>query len=386
MLVIAGGFTSIWAAGDREPSTRNGSRGSIPTAPSDSEFNPNANNAVTALAVQRDGKLLLGGSFSTLHPLGEENPPATRTSRGSTPMARSTVISTRRSTATSPPSPCSPTRDPRRRVRLPRVRLRLRLGAAQLRRALPARWRARHRFRAHAQRLGRCVRVPGRGKFVLGGQFTRATPLGGTTALVRNRLARLNADGSLDTHFELDAAAARCLDHAGSSAHSQDRHRRLVHQRRRRDPHLPRPAQCRWHRRAAYKPELNGRFYRPRLRGGHQQGDHRRRIHHGRRRTRNHLARLNASGTIDSEFNPNIRRPRRRDRLQSDGASWRRHVHAVSSPSAQPRRPAAPISSGSPATGTLETPPSNPSPNSSVSAIAPAIRRKNSDWRRVSAR
>ena len=43
------------------------------------------------------------------------------------------------------------------------------------------------------------------GKLVLGGSFTRATPPGATSAIIRNRLARLGTDGSLDTTFELDA-------------------------------------------------------------------------------------------------------------------------------------------------------------------------------------
>ena len=36
----------------------------------DSEFDPDADNAVEAIAIQRDGKILIGGAFSTLKPRG----------------------------------------------------------------------------------------------------------------------------------------------------------------------------------------------------------------------------------------------------------------------------------------------------------------------------
>jgi uncharacterized delta-60 repeat protein len=72
-ILVGGGFSSIFPAADFAPTTRNRIARLNPNGTVDSEFNPNANNGVSTIAVQRDGKILLGGFFTTLQPPGEES-------------------------------------------------------------------------------------------------------------------------------------------------------------------------------------------------------------------------------------------------------------------------------------------------------------------------
>jgi uncharacterized delta-60 repeat protein len=73
-ILVGGGFTAFHPAADFAPTDRNRIARLNPNGTVDSEFNPDANNGVSALAVQRDGKILLGGFFTTLQPVGDENP------------------------------------------------------------------------------------------------------------------------------------------------------------------------------------------------------------------------------------------------------------------------------------------------------------------------
>ena len=63
-IVVAGSFNSLQANADPSPTTRN-NIGLINTDGSvDSSFNPNVNGAVTCMALQKDGSILIGGSFT----------------------------------------------------------------------------------------------------------------------------------------------------------------------------------------------------------------------------------------------------------------------------------------------------------------------------------
>ncbi|MBI5674697.1 MAG: DUF4214 domain-containing protein, partial [Nitrospirae bacterium] len=106
----------------------------------DDGFNPNANNAVYAIAVQGDGKILIGGGFTTI---------------GGTTRNRIARLNTDGSLDTS--------------------------------------------FNPNANSGIWSIAVQGDGKILIGGGFTT---IGGTT---RNRIARLNANGSLDTSFNPNA-------------------------------------------------------------------------------------------------------------------------------------------------------------------------------------
>jgi uncharacterized delta-60 repeat protein len=118
----------------------------------DLSFNPTANGKIMSIALQSDGKILIGGYFTSLQP----NLGATTTrNRVARLNADGTVDSTF---------------DPN-------------LGGA----------------------LGpgvEAVLLQSDGKVVLGGTFTSAQPNGAATATTRNRLARFNANGTLDTGFD----------------------------------------------------------------------------------------------------------------------------------------------------------------------------------------
>jgi len=110
----------------------------------DATFNPNANGWVRALAVQADGKVLLGGEFTTLN-------------GGATP-----------------------------RNRVARLNADGSVDAA---------------FNPDASGVVRALAVQRDGKILLGGEFTSLA--GGATP--RNRIARLNTNGGVDTAFNPNA-------------------------------------------------------------------------------------------------------------------------------------------------------------------------------------
>ena len=98
------------------------------------------------------------------------------------------------------------------------------------------------RFRSERQRRVRVVVVQADGKILIGGDFTTVSPNGGAP-VTRNRIARLNPDGTLDAAFNPNAnstvfaiavqADGKIL--VGGIFHEQ--HRRT-------DAQLHRPARC----------------------------------------------------------------------------------------------------------------------------------------------
>jgi uncharacterized delta-60 repeat protein len=62
--IIAGGFTSVLGTA-RNNIARINADGTL-----DTDFDPNANASIFCVAVQPDGKILLGGNFTTLQPHG----------------------------------------------------------------------------------------------------------------------------------------------------------------------------------------------------------------------------------------------------------------------------------------------------------------------------
>ena len=66
--IIAGGFTSVLGV-PRNNIARLNADGTLDTG-----FNPKSNFEVNSVAVQADGKILIGGRFSTLQPNGAASP------------------------------------------------------------------------------------------------------------------------------------------------------------------------------------------------------------------------------------------------------------------------------------------------------------------------
>ena len=154
-ILLGGIFTKLQPNGAATPTTRNGiarlnSDGSLDTG-----FDPNANNQVYSLAVQADGKILLGGDFTTLQPNGAP-----------TPTTRNHIARVNSDGS-------------------------LDLG-----------------FDPNTDGELDSIVVQADGTILLGGYFTQLQPNGAATPTTRNHIARLNSDGSLDTGFDPNAPNA----------------------------------------------------------------------------------------------------------------------------------------------------------------------------------
>jgi uncharacterized delta-60 repeat protein len=150
-LVIGGAFSTVLAStGSGTVLTRNHvARIAMSTITTDTTFDPNTSNTVYALAVQSDGKIVLGGNFTFLQ-------------ADSAP----TIIT---------------------RNNIARVNSDGSLDAT---------------FDPNANGTVSAVALQADGKIVLGGNFTTLQPAGAATASSRNGLARVNSDGSLDNGFD----------------------------------------------------------------------------------------------------------------------------------------------------------------------------------------
>ena len=138
-ILLGGGFEFIHAA------TRHRIARLNPNGTLDTSFNPGANHSVTAFAVQADGKILIGGNFTTLGGGGT----------GTTPRNFLGRLNPDGSLDTS--------------------------------------------FDPSANGAVETIIVQPDGKILIGGYFT--TLGSGTSTTTRNRIARLNSDGTVDTTF-----------------------------------------------------------------------------------------------------------------------------------------------------------------------------------------
>lgn len=121
----------------------------------DTSFDPKANDPVFSVALQADGKILLAGTFTTLQPNGAVS-------------ATSRLCIARVNSDGSLDTGFNPKAD-------------------------------------GAFRLVLSTALQADGKILLGGYFTTLQPNGAASATTRNRIARLNASGSLDTAFNPNA-------------------------------------------------------------------------------------------------------------------------------------------------------------------------------------
>ena len=205
-IVIAGGFTSLQPSATGVVTTRNRIARLNANGTIDSEFDPNANNAVAALAVQRDGKIILGGSFSTLQPPGNENS-ATRNR-----LARLNANGTLDSEfypnfgGNVVAIALAPDGDVMVGGQFTSVWGR---GTITTQRPYVARLNPDGSldtgFSASANSTVAAFAFQPDGKVILGGYFTSIQSRGLATGALRNRLARVGADGTLDTTFQVDA-------------------------------------------------------------------------------------------------------------------------------------------------------------------------------------
>jgi uncharacterized delta-60 repeat protein len=148
-ILIGGFFTSLSPNGGAANARNNIARLN-PDGTLDTSFNPNANSEVTSIAVQADGKILIGGFFSTLSPNG------------------GAAVT---------------------RIRMARLNTNGTVDAS---------------FNPKANGEIRSIVVQAGGKILIGGDFTTLTPNVGA-AVTRKRIARLNPNGTLDASFDPSA-------------------------------------------------------------------------------------------------------------------------------------------------------------------------------------
>ncbi len=154
-ILIGGQFTTVQPSGGGAPVTRNYAARLNTDGSLDTVFNPNANGVVYAFAVQPNGQIIIGGSFTSVQPAGAASP----TTRNH--IAR---FNTDGSLDTS--------------------------------------------FDPNTDRPVLSLAVEPNGQIILGGGFSRLQPNGASVATTRNCIARVNSDGSLDTGFDPEASGS----------------------------------------------------------------------------------------------------------------------------------------------------------------------------------
>jgi len=202
--IIAGQFTQVLGVA-RSNIARLNADGTL-----DTTFDPKANSDVLSVAVQADGKVLLGGFFSSLQPNGAASAtPRNNIARvnadgtldpGFDPKANSVVSSVAVQadgkvllggffTSLQPNGAASAT--PRNYIARVNADGTLDPG-----------------FDPNANSFVWSVAVQADGKVLLGGRFTSLQPNGAASATPRNYIARVNADGTLDPGFDPKAGDA----------------------------------------------------------------------------------------------------------------------------------------------------------------------------------
>lgn len=165
----------------------------------DTAFNPNVNNDVEALAVQPDGKVLIGGGFTTVQPNGATSP-TTRNyfarlntdgtlDTGFVPAVKGNTLAT----AVQPDG---------------KIIVGGAVGtgtAATYLSRLNADGTWDSTFLPNPSSYVYALAFQPDGKIIVGGDFTTLQPNGAASATPRGRIARINADGSLDTSFNPNA-------------------------------------------------------------------------------------------------------------------------------------------------------------------------------------
>ncbi len=197
-IVIGGGFTQLKPKNAATATVRDGLARVNPDGTLDADFNPNANGGVGVLSLQSDGKLIFGGTFASVGGVTRSNI-ARLASDGSVDTAFD-------------PEPNGPVMaiavqsDGKVLVGGSFTTLRPNGAGAATARNYLARLNADGTldtaFNPNPNGQIDAIVVQTDGKILVGGLFTTMTPNGATTALAVSYVARLNTDGTLDTTFE----------------------------------------------------------------------------------------------------------------------------------------------------------------------------------------
>jgi len=390
-ILVGGGFVRFQENGKSASTTRNRIARLNGDGTVDSEFDPNADNAVAAIVIQRDGKILIGGAFSSLLPLGYPPRPVGFEGYNKLSELFKTIFPTeditgpagkdrfnswaalvlqqfrvgrweelpadfsgRYNHGDTTPDPATDVA-PATRQRLARLNADGSLdvdfvanvsgpvasigvqpdGSILIGGTFTTLWGrsttlttrnnfARFNpdgsidlaFNPNVNASVNAIAFQPDGRVLMGGLFTHLQPPGTTTAINRNRLARLNPDGSLDATFQIDAGGRILTEillpngqiliggsftNVGGAEHN-------YFARLNADGSVD----------PTYKPSFNGRVLtavlqpdgKPVVAGSFTTIGGERRLF---------IARLNPDGTIDSEFHPELDGQAGALALQSDG-------------------------------------------------------------------
>src|SRR5207247_5918696 len=197
--ILVGGFFTALAPNGGPSITRNRIARLNADGTVDTTFDPNANNLVIALAVQADGKILIGGSFTALAPNGGMSLPriglARLNSNGTVDPAFIGLPDTDVYT-----------------IALQADGKILIGGAFSMVTTVARKYMARLNsdgtvdgaFNPNPSNRVYAIAVQSDGKIVVGGAFDGFAPSGGAP-VARSAFARLNADGTVDSAFILNA-------------------------------------------------------------------------------------------------------------------------------------------------------------------------------------
>jgi len=202
-ILIGGNFTTLapngGAAVTRSYIARLNTDGTL-----DASFDPNASFVVASIAVQADGKILIGGNFSSLSPNG------------------GTTVTRNRIARLNPDGTVDASFDPNADSEVDSIAVQADgkiliggffntlspNGGAAVTRKHIARLNADGTldasFDPNANTQPYSIAVQVDGKILIGGSFRTLSPNGGS-AVTRNRIARLNLDGTLDASFDPNA-------------------------------------------------------------------------------------------------------------------------------------------------------------------------------------
>jgi uncharacterized delta-60 repeat protein len=207
-VLLGGLFTTVQPNGAAGPTTRNYLARVNADGTLDTTFNPNANNQIISMLLQPNGQILIGGNFTTLQPNGA----ATATTRNH--IARLNADGTLDTTFN--PNATGTFVSQVYALALQSNGQILVGGAFN---ALQPNGAAAPTTRNHMARLNAdgtldttfnpnvvaavtAIAVQANGQIVIGGGFTSLQPNGASSSTIRNHVARLNADGSLDGAFD----------------------------------------------------------------------------------------------------------------------------------------------------------------------------------------
>lgn len=212
-LVIAGNFTTLQPNGTASATVRNRIARLLPDGSLDLSFNPNANGQINCLLIQSDGKIVIGGTFTTLQANGAANPVsrvglARLNADGSLDTSFDVGIKGD-FLLTTKVNVVVEQLDGRLLVGGEFVSVRGSGSTAEVPRKNLARFNTDGSvdtsFIADANNVVDAIALQRDGRILVGGGFTTLQRTAGEQAIVRNRIARLSQSGDVDASFNPNA-------------------------------------------------------------------------------------------------------------------------------------------------------------------------------------